>query len=194
MHTLVFATNNPHKVAEVQAVAGRAIHVITLQEAGIAIEIPEPYDSLEANAQEKSRVIHRLCGQDCFSEDSGLEVDALLGAPGVHSAYYGGAERSPQKNITALLQALKGQRNRRARFRTVISLIWNGDTYLFEGICPGTIAEEPVGEQGFGYDPVFIPQGSTRSFAAMPSAEKNGFSHRKKALDKMIAFLQTTNK
>ena len=189
MHPLVFATNNPHKVAEVQAAVGNSVGIITLRDAGIMIDIPEPHLTLEANASEKSWTIHRLTGNDCFSEDTGLEVTALHGAPGVHSAYYGGPERSAQKNIARLLTALKDKPDRSARFRTIISLIWNEKEFFFEGICEGRIALEETGGQGFGYDPVFVPDSHEISFAQMSREEKNACSHRKKAVDKMVAFL-----
>jgi XTP/dITP diphosphohydrolase len=190
MHSLVFATNNAHKVAEIQAGAGNLVQIIPLKEAGIVIEIPEPYETLEENAREKSGTIHRLTGKDCFSEDTGLEVAVLNGEPGVHSAHYAGPERSDKKNIALLLSKLQGQASRAARFRTVISLIWQGKEYTFEGICRGTITNEPAGEKGFGYDPVFIPEGSAKTFAQMNMEEKNGFSHRKKAFAQMLLFLQ----
>ncbi|HNA00137.1 MAG TPA: RdgB/HAM1 family non-canonical purine NTP pyrophosphatase [Ferruginibacter sp.] len=191
MRTLIFATNNQHKVAEIRAVLGNRFHIITLQEAGIDIDIPEPHDTLEANAQEKSQTIHRLTGQDCFSEDTGLEVPALNGEPGVKSARYAGDVRSFDANIDKLLGKLKGKTDRSARFRTVISLILGGEEYRFEGICPGRIIDERKGNEGFGYDPVFVPEGSDRTFAEMSMEEKNKFSHRKKAMEKMIAFLSS---
>ncbi|MFN8306708.1 MAG: RdgB/HAM1 family non-canonical purine NTP pyrophosphatase [Ferruginibacter sp.] len=191
MQTLIFATNNQHKVAEIRAVLGNRFHIITLQEAGIDIDIPEPHDTLEANAQEKSKTIHRLTGQDCFSEDTGLEVPALNGEPGVKSARYAGDVRSFDANIDKLLGKLEGKTDRSARFRTVISLILGGEEYRFEGVCPGRIIDERKGNEGFGYDPVFVPEGSDRTFAEMSMEEKNKFSHRKKAMEKMIAFLSS---
>lgn len=191
MRTLIFATNNQHKVAEIRAVLGNRFHIIPLQEAGIDIDIPEPHDTLEANAQEKSQTIHRLTGQDCFSEDTGLEVPALNGEPGVKSARYAGDVRSFDANIDKLLGKLKGKTDRSARFRTVISLILGGEEYRFEGVCPGRIIDERKGNEGFGYDPVFVPEGSDRTFAEMSMEEKNKFSHRKKAMEKMIAFLSS---
>ena len=187
---LVFATNNGHKVAEIQAAVGDKIKIITLQEAGIAIDIPEPHDSLEKNAQEKSRTIFRLTGKSCFGEDTGLEVETLNGEPGVKSARYAGEDKAFDKNIDKLLQKLEGQANRRARFRTVISLIADGREHLFEGICSGTVINERRGTNGFGYDPVFIPDGSDQTFAEMTMAEKGKYSHRKKASDQLILFLE----
>jgi XTP/dITP diphosphohydrolase len=187
--TLVFATNNQHKVDEIRAVTGGLFEIITLKEAGIDIDIPEPHDTLEANASEKSQTIHRLTQQNCFSEDTGLEVTELNGEPGVKSARYAGEGRDFQKNIDKLLENLQGKTNRAARFRTVISLILNNQEYLFEGICEGHITEQEKGLQGFGYDPVFIPTGAAISFAEMTMAGKNTYSHRKKAVTKLIDFL-----
>lgn len=187
---LIFATNNQHKVEEMQAAIGNDLEIIPLKQAGIDIDIPEPHDTLEANASEKSRTIHQLTGQHCFSEDTGLEVEALNGEPGVKSARYAGDDKAFEKNIDKLLHKLGDSPNRRARFRTVISLIWQGQEWLFEGICEGAIARKPYGAGGFGYDPVFVPTGSNRTFAEMTMAEKNALSHRKKAADKLILFLQ----
>lgn len=186
---LIFATNNQHKVEEIRAVIGEKFKLLTLQEAGIDIEIPEPYDTLEANASEKSQTIYRLTGTNCFSEDTGLEVTALNGEPGVKSARYAGDERSFDQNIDKLLANLAGKEDRSARFRTVVSLIIDEKETLFEGICEGTVIKERRGGRGFGYDPVFIPLGSTKTFAEMSLEEKNLFSHRKKATEKLVAFL-----
>lgn len=189
MDKLIFATNNQHKVDEIRLVLGNNFDIVTLQEAGIDIDIPEPHDTLEANATEKSATIHRLTGANCFSEDTGLEVAALNGEPGVKSARYAGEGRSFEANIDKLLEGLQGQIDRQARFRTVISLIWNGQEHQFEGVCEGQIALERSGGKGFGYDPVFVPTGSDRSFAEMSMEEKSGFSHRRKAVDKLVFFL-----
>jgi len=180
--TLVFATNNQNKVKEIRSILSDPFEIITLTEAGIDIDIPEPYDSLEANASQKSKTIHGLIAKNCFSEDTGLEVVALNGAPGVKSARYAGEGRDFQENINKLLANLKDHSNRKARFRTVVSLIWNNQEYLFEGICEGQITQEQKGLEGFGYDPVFIPDGASISFAEMSMTEKNSFSHRKKPL------------
>lgn len=190
MNTIIFATNNQHKVEEVRAVLGQVFYIVTLQEAGIEIDIPEPHDTLEANASEKSKTIYNLVNKNCFSEDTGLEVAALHGEPGVHSARYAGDNRSFDDNIDKLLTNLKLIDNKTARFRTVISLILEGKEYFFEGICPGKIITERKGTNGFGYDPVFVPDGSDRTFAEMELAEKNKFSHRKKAMEKLINFLK----
>jgi XTP/dITP diphosphohydrolase len=193
MNTLIFATNNPHKVEEVRSVLNNQWMILSLKEAGIDIDIPEPHNSLEANAREKSSTIYRLTGQDCFSEDTGLEVPALDGAPGVKSARYAGEKAGYDDNTRKLLAVLKGKADRKARFRTIISLFLGGREYQFEGICTGTIIEEKRGNTGFGYDPVFVPDGDTRTFAEMNTAEKNKYSHRKKAMEKLILFLANKN-
>lgn len=191
MNRLIFATNNQHKVEEVRIVLGNVFDIITLRGAGINIDIAEPHDTLEANASEKSFTIFTLTQQSCFSEDTGLEVYALRGEPGVKSARYAGEERSFEANIDKLLDNLKTSVNRTARFRTIISLILNGEEKQFEGICEGIILKERRGINGFGYDSVFTPDGSNKTFAEMHLEEKNYFSHRKKAILKMINFLQT---
>lgn len=191
MRTLVFATNNQNKVNEIRKVTAGKFNIITLTEAGIQIDIPEPHDTLEANATEKSTVIHQLTKQNVFSEDTGLEVFALNGEPGVKSARYAGDGRDFQANIDKLLLNLWGISERKAQFRTVISLILDNKEYLFEGICKGTILSDQKGGEGFGYDPVFVPEGSTKSFAEMTMDEKNLFSHRKKAVSKLIDFLSS---
>mgnify|MGYP003555778720 FL=1 len=189
MTSIIFATNNQNKVEEVRAVLGSRFNIITLKEAGIDIDIPEPHDTLEANASEKSKTIFEITNQNCFSEDTGLEVVALNGEPGVKSARYAGESRSFDDNIEKLLTKLSASDNKAARFRTVISLILDGKEYLFEGICTGTIIAERKGNNGFGYDPVFVPDGSDKTFAEMDMAGKNKFSHRKKAMEKLINFL-----
>lgn len=190
MSKLIFATNNSHKVAEIQAAIGDKVRVVTLAEAGIEVDIPEPFDTLLENADEKARVIVEMTGENCFSEDTGLEVDFLNGEPGVKSARYAGEERSFDKNISKLLQKLGDSMHRTARFRTVITLVWNEQWYHFEGVCEGVITLAPRGDGGFGYDPVFQPDGSEKVFAEMSMDEKNLFSHRRKAADKLILFLQ----
>lgn len=169
---------------------GNAFNIITLKEAGIDIDIPEPHDTLEANAREKSETIHRMTGKNSFSEDTGLEIDALNGEPGVLSARYAGEQKRAEDNITKVLQLLENQTNRKARFRTVISLILNGEEHQFEGVAEGTILTARKGGKGFGYDPIFQPAGSEKAFAEMDMNEKNQFSHRGKALLKLIDFLQ----
>jgi XTP/dITP diphosphohydrolase len=187
--TLLFATRNRHKAEEIRAALGGRYQILTLPEAGIDLDIPEPHDTLEANAREKSTTIHQYTGGNCFSEDSGLEVDALDGAPGVRSARYAGEGLPASAHIEKLLDALRGNSNRNARFRTVISLILDGREYQFCGTCEGRIAEHPAGTQGFGYDPVFIPEGQPLSFAQMDLAEKNQCSHRIKAIRALLKFL-----
>ncbi|HEV8079619.1 MAG TPA: RdgB/HAM1 family non-canonical purine NTP pyrophosphatase [Chitinophagaceae bacterium] len=194
MDTLIFATNNQHKIDEIRSIPEIKFHIIGLKEAGIDIDIPEPYDTLEENATEKSTVIYKLTGLDCFSEDTGLEVEALNGVPGVKSARYAGNGKSFEKNIDKLLLKMKGKETRNAQFRTILSLILKGNEYKFEGICKGNILADSIGKKGFGYDPVFLPLESQRTFAEMDMEEKNKFSHRKKATDKMIDFLQNISK
>lgn len=185
---IIFATNNANKVKEIKAVTGNLLTILSLEESGILIDIPEPHDTLEANASEKSKVIHQLTGKNCFSEDTGLEVVALNGAPGVKSARYAGDTRDFQANIDLLLNNLLSHTNKSAQFRTVISLIWNNQEYLFEGICKGQITHQSKGLSGFGYDPVFIPDGADKTFAEMSMEEKNQYSHRKKAMQQLIDF------
>lgn len=192
MNKLIFATNNLNKVIEVRSLLRDNFEILSLSEAGIDIDIPEPFDTLEKNAVEKSKVIYELKGVSCFAEDTGLEVEALNGEPGVKSARYAGNERSFEDNINKLLYNLNEVTNRSARFRTVICLTVNGKHNIFEGECRGTIITERRGSRGFGYDPVFIPEGATKTFAEMSLQEKNIFSHRKKAVEKLIACLKET--
>ena len=189
MHTLIFATNNRNKVAEIQSLVGANFTIIPLKEAGIDIDIPEPHDQLEANAHEKAVTIFNLTHQNCFSEDTGLEIVALNGAPGVKSARYAGENSNAQANIDLVLSKMAGIENRTAQFRTVICLIWENQTYYFEGVCKGQILSNMQGENGFGYDPIFVPDGATKSFANMTMDEKNTFSHRKKAVKQLFDFL-----
>jgi XTP/dITP diphosphohydrolase len=188
--TLIFATNNAHKVQEINAITNGRLHIVSLREAGIVKDIPEPFDTLRENAYEKCRVIAELTGQPCFSEDTGLEVDALNGAPGVKSARYAGEQATADDNIDKLLNALADNTLRAARFRTVICFLQEGAARYFEGVCEGHISHNRMGIKGFGYDPVFIPAGFERSFAQMEAAEKNALSHRKKAFDKLFLFLK----
>ena len=190
MRTLIFATNNDNKAREIRSALGPGWVIKTLKESGIDIDIPEPHSTLEENAREKSTVIRKLTGEDCFSEDTGLEVDSLRGEPGVRSARYAGEHRGFEANIEKLLANLEKSDSRKARFRTVISFMQGSQEHQFEGVCNGIIIAEKRGEGGFGYDPIFVPDGDTRTFAEMSMADKNRFSHRKKALDKLIHFLQ----
>ena len=191
--TLIFATNNQHKIEEVKAALPDNFKIITLKEAGIDIDIPEPHDTLQENAAEKARTIFSLTKTNCFSEDTGLEVTELNNEPGVKSARYAGEDKSFQKNIDKLLYNLNGKQNRKARFRTVMCLILNGQEHYFEGICEGRILEEMKGSGGFGYDPVFLPDGEEKTLAEMTMEEKNKISHRKKAIDKVVTFLNNLN-
>lgn len=193
---IIFATNNQNKVEEIKSVVPENFSIITLKDADIDIDIPEPHDTLEDNAKEKAHTIYKLTGENCFSEDTGLEVACLNGAPGVKSARYAGETKSFQDNINKLLLNLKGKENCKAQFRTVICLLLNGEEFLFEGICKGEITPDQKGTNGFGYDPVFIPEGATKTFAEMTMAEKNEYSHRKKAVNKLVVFLNSlqTNK
>ena len=171
---IVFATNNAHKLTEVQSVLGDAYTLVTPRDCGVTEEIPEDQETLEGNASQKARYLHRRTGLDCFADDTGLEVEALGGAPGVHSARY--AE------------------NRRARFRTVISLLQGGEEHLFEGIVEGRIIDREAGHEGFGYDPLFVPDGYTKTFAEMTTEEKNAVSHRARAVRKLAAYLHSTER
>lgn len=191
---LIFATNNQNKVQEIRSVLPKEFIIITLKEAGINVDIPEPHDTLEENAAEKARTIFEMTGNGCFSEDTGLEVKALNNEPGVHSARYAGDKKSFDDNIDKLLLKLKDIDNRDAQFRTVICLLNEGKNYFFEGICRGKITRERKGDGGFGYDPVFIPDGAEKTFGEMTMEEKNSYSHRKKATDLLVKFLNTINK
>ncbi len=191
MHTIIFATNNEHKIKEIQSLVGSDFTIITLEQAGIDIDIPEPHDTLQENAYEKAITIENITKQNCFSEDTGLEIEALNGEPGVKSARYAGGDRNFQANIDKVLEKLNGITNRKAQFRTVICLLWNKEVFYFEGICKGRIAETMHGGEGFGYDPIFIPEGASKSFAEMTMEEKNKFSHRQKAVTQLFTFLHS---
>ncbi len=186
---LVFATNNPHKLEEVQNAIGPSVEVRSLRSIGCEHEIPETGDTLEANARIKAAHVFETHGHDAFSDDTGLEVEALDGRPGVHSARYAGENPSFQDNIEKLLREMKGIEERSARFRTVIALFCGGTEHYFEGSVEGRIAESSRGEGGFGYDPVFIPEGEERSFAEMAPEEKERIGHRGKAVRALAEFL-----
>lgn len=186
---LIFATNNQHKIDEIRSVLDKKLKIVTLKEAGIDMDIPEPYETLEENAFIKSKTIFEMTDTSCFSEDTGLEVWTLNGEPGVKSARYAGNNSSFDANIEKLLINLADKPDRTAQFRTVISLIIDGSETQFEGICKGKIIDTRLGNNGFGYDPIFIPDGSTKTFAEMDTKEKGQFSHRRKATDKLVAFL-----
>lgn len=186
---LVLATNNKNKVIEIRQALNGRFNIVSLKEAGIDIDIPEPYDTLEENATQKSRVIYQMLNKNCFSEDSGLEIDALGGAPGVKSARYADGQPEFEDNMAKVLHLMQGQTNRKAKFRTVISLIVDGKENQFEGICNGQIIENKRGTGGFGYDPIFVPEGESRTFAEMDLEEKSKLSHRKKAVMALVQFL-----
>jgi XTP/dITP diphosphohydrolase len=191
MHQLIFATNNNHKLEEIRNTVGKQFNILSLYDLGFVDDIPETAETLEGNASLKSNFIHQRFKKNCFADDTGLEVAALNGKPGVHSARYSGSGHDHQKNIEKLLSELQGEKNRLARFRTVISLIYDGKETIFDGIVTGRITEEKHGNKGFGYDPVFIPEGFTKSFAEMDLLEKNELSHRGKAIRKLLAYLKT---
>ncbi|MGI9158962.1 MAG: non-canonical purine NTP diphosphatase [Saprospiraceae bacterium] len=191
MTTLVFATNNPHKAREIEQILGPGYAVKTLKDIGCTEDIPETADTLEGNALLKARYVKEKYGYDCFSEDTGLEVEALGGAPGVHTARYAGDQKNPMDNIARLLENLSGEKNRRAQFRTVIALFRGDREDLFTGVCTGTIAGEMRGAGGFGYDPVFIPDGYEQTFAELGEAVKNSMSHRAKATALLVEGLRS---
>ena len=190
MTEIIFATNNAHKLSEVQALLGDKFHLVTLRDCGITEDIPETADTLEGNASQKSHYLHDRVGKNCFADDTGLEVEALGGAPGVRSARYATDGHDFEANNRLLLKNLEGVTNRKARFRTVISLILDGEEHLFEGIVEGRIAESEAGCGGFGYDPLFIPDGYDCTFAEMSAEEKNAISHRGRAVQKLVEFLK----
>jgi len=188
--TLVFATNNVHKLEEAEKILGNRVNVLSLTGIRFSEHIPEDYDTLEENASQKSWFVYKKTKRDCFSDDTGLEVDALDGKPGVHSARYAGAHSTYADNVNKLLKEMNGQIKRAAKFRTVISLIIKGKEYFFEGSVRGHIIDSPRGFEGFGYDPVFVPEGYTKSFSELSSEEKNKLSHRGRALEAMAEFLK----
>ena len=191
---ILFATNNAHKLSEVQAVLGNGYTLVTPRECGVMEEIPEEQETLEGNALQKARYLHDRTGLDCFADDTGLEVEALGGAPGVHSARYATDGHDFAANNRLLLKNLQGVGNRRARFRTVIALILNGEEHLFEGVVEGRIIDHETGHEGFGFDPLFVPDGCERTFAEMSAAEKNAISHRGRAVRKLAEYLHAHEK
>jgi XTP/dITP diphosphohydrolase len=190
---LCFATNNAHKLEEVQALLGDSFTLTTLKEIGCTEEIPETHDTIPENSYEKAEFIWNNYAVNCFADDSGLEVEALHGEPGVHSAYYAGPQRSAEDNMDLLLQKLEGQENLNARFVAVITLVLNGKYYQFDGEIKGKISMEKRGTNGFGYNPVFIPEGHDRTFAEMSMQEKGELSHRARAFAKLEQFLKDYN-
>jgi XTP/dITP diphosphohydrolase len=189
---LLFATQNNHKRDEVQAILGDAIHIISLKELNFSEELPETHFTLEENALEKAEFIYKKFAVDCFSEDAGLEIAALNGEPGVFSAGYAGPGRSSKDNINLVLEKMRGTENRNASFRAVICLILKSKPYYFHGVVKGTIIKEVRGVSGFGYDPIFMPEGFSRTFAEMTAIEKNAISHRRMAIEAMHRFLSGT--
>ncbi|MFD2519031.1 non-canonical purine NTP diphosphatase [Salinimicrobium flavum] len=186
---LVFATNNPNKIREIGTLIPPHFEILSLEDIGCKEDIPETADTIEGNAFQKANYIKENYGYDCFADDTGLEVEVLDGAPGVHSARYAGEERNNEANIDRLLKELKDKNNRDARFKTVIALILEGKKYSFTGICSGTIISERRGKEGFGYDPVFQPEGYSRTFAEMSLNEKSKLSHRGRATRQLVDFL-----
>ncbi|MEB2779396.1 non-canonical purine NTP diphosphatase [Algoriphagus sp. C2-6-M1] len=186
---ICFATNNPKKIEEVKAALGNSFEIVSLADIGCMDELPETGDTLEHNAFQKARYVKEHFGVDCFADDTGLEVDALEGEPGVYSGRYAGEPRSDERNIDHLLKNLENSSLRTARFKTVIALLLGNDQYKFEGIAEGEIVRKRKGNGGFGYDPVFVPKGYSKSFAELSMAEKNQISHRGKAVSELIAFL-----
>jgi XTP/dITP diphosphohydrolase len=187
---IVFATNNSGKLSEAQKILSNTIQILSLKDIGAEADIPETADTIEENALIKARYVFENFQLDCFSDDTGLEVEALNGRPGVYSARYAGKDSNAGANMDKLLLELEGNNNRKAQFKTVIALIYKGEEYLFEGIIKGIIAEEKKGSQGFGYDPIFIPEGYSKTFAELSSEIKNNISHRAIALEKMRSFLR----
>ncbi|EJW96130.1 xanthosine triphosphate pyrophosphatase [gut metagenome] len=186
---LVFATNNAHKLEEVAAILGGEIELLSLNDINCHADIPETADTLEGNALLKASFVYKNYGLNCFADDTGLEVEALNGAPGVYSARYAGDGHDSQANMAKLLSELEGKENRKAQFRTAISLILEGKEYLFEGIVKGKIIKEKRGESGFGYDPVFQPEGYEQTFAELGNEIKNRISHRARAVQQLCEFL-----
>ena len=186
---LVFATNNAHKLDEISSILGEKVELLSLKDIHCHVDIPETADTLEGNAMLKAEYIYKNYGLDCFADDTGLEVEALNGAPGVYSARYaGGEEHNAEANMQKLLQNMQGVQNRKAQFRTAICLILDGKKHLFEGIVKGEIIKEKRGSSGFGYDPIFVPEGYTKTFAEMGNETKNKISHRALAVEKLCRF------
>ncbi len=185
---LIFASQNAHKAREIQGILPKGIDIKTLTELNFLEEIPEEQATIEGNSQFKARFVHERFNANCFADDTGLEITALDGRPGVHSARYAGEQRDANDNMNKVLTELVHSSDRSAQFKTVITLYWEGKEYQFEGIVQGRIAHEKTGNEGFGYDPIFIPEGETRSFAEMNMQEKNGYSHRARAMAKLADF------
>ncbi|MCH1437480.1 MAG: non-canonical purine NTP diphosphatase [Flavobacteriales bacterium] len=188
---IVFATNNPNKLKEIKALVPKHIEIVSLSEIGCNEDIPETGETLEANAFQKVNYVKEHFGYDCFADDSGLEINALNGNPGVYSARYAGPERNADANMAKIITELNGCENRKAQFRTAIALVLNGEEQLFEGKVEGEISLIKLGEKGFGYDPIFVPENETRSFAQMTMQEKGEISHRGKAVRRLINYLSS---
>ena len=186
---MVVATNNAHKLKEIAAILGQEIELLSLKDIQCFADLPETADTLEGNARQKAMYIYENYGMDCFADDTGLEVEALGGAPGVFSARYAGEGHDSEANMQKLLKELAGKENRKAQFRTVICLIRNGKEHLFEGIVKGEIIQEKRGGEGFGYDPIFVPEGYDLTFAELGDDVKNTISHRARAVEKLCQFL-----
>lgn len=194
MMKIVFATNNAHKLQEIRDILGESFDIVSLADIGCHEDIPETGATLEENARQKATYIKTHYGFDCFADDTGLEVEALHGEPGVHSARYAeGTDHDSEANMAKLLCKLAGKSNRKARFRTVISLLINDEEHQFEGQVDGHIALEKQGNEGFGYDPIFVPDGYDKSFAQLGETIKNGISHRARAVAQLAAYLQQLN-
>ncbi len=190
MSRLVFGTSNPNKLKELCELTPKSIELVSMLDLGISGDLPETQDTIPGNALQKVEALYEQVQMNAFAEDTGLEVDVLQGAPGVYTSRYAGPERSAEANMDLLLQNLKNMKNRGAQFRTVIGMIWEGEKYTFEGIVRGKIAKEKSGDGGFGYDPIFIPDGYHQTFAQLNSSIKNEISHRGRAVRKMLAFLE----
>ena len=188
--TIIFATNNEHKISEIRSILGDSFNLLSLGDINIQEDIPENEPNLEGNALFKARYIHNATGKNVFADDTGLEIEALNGLPGFHSARFAGEGKDPSANIEKVLLLLRDKENRKARFRTVIALIYEKKEYLFEGKVTGTILTEKRGTKGFGYDSVFLPEGRNLTFAEMNLDEKNSISHRARAFEKLINFLK----
>lgn len=186
---LVFASNNQNKIKEIQQLVPSTIQILSLEDIGCTVDIPETADTIEGNAKLKANFVTEHYGYPCFADDSGLEIDILNGEPGVYSARYAGSQKNDNDNLNKVLEQLENQSNRKANFKTVIALNLNGEQHLFTGIINGTIIEEKKGTNGFGYDPIFVADGYTQTFAELSMEEKSAISHRAKAVKQLIEFL-----
>lgn len=190
MNELVIASNNKGKIKEIKMIL-QDINLYSLSDIGFDKEVPEPYDTFSENAHTKANAVHEFCGKNVFADDSGICVPALNGAPGVHSAYYAGLPRDDKRNLEKLIEDIQGKNDKSAYYKAVICLIWNEEVHYFEGECHGTLLTEKKGEGGFGYDPIFVPDGYDKTFAELPLEVKNELSHRGKAVKKMVEFINS---